>query len=639
MSTVWVVSRDSALPRTLVHHLRGVGQIWTGPAEAASFQDADPPDLIVAIAVDAPGEELAEFDRLLGFLRGLPERRRPPAAVLYLEPPGRRPSARLVRSLIDDRPLATLPWPLEPTRVAEVARDLLERPNQPTSLRERSRREWVSRQIELLYAGLDLPALRQSIDPRNAPLPVLLVGEPGTRRGLVSRYIHNLAEPARDELIAVRADSLEPLHVEALLLERSAGRRVTLMIEQLDLASVWVQAELGQLLSASGALGIEPIRWIASTSRADTLTVELRQLPWLRVDLPPVRSRPDLDALLVDMMLALATRAGRGGVSLADDALDALREYQWPGNLRELESVLDASLRATRAERVSRADLDFAPELDIEAAAADALDRDPAPRPDEAELDESAGADLAASPEAAVDDEAIEELTEAARETAEPALADFIAPLSRQLREPLLAIRTRVALLEQRPDDERLRRELGGAAGDLQQIEQLMQRLDQFAAFGPPRPDRVDLTALISHELELRQETIRKRSLIVLREFPQDAPAVFADEEQLRFCVGSLLDCAIRLTPHGGDLYIASLHHPGPDDASADEGRGTLRLLLRFHSPEDVLAPNADAADNAGARPPVEVVLVRALIARMHGEFAVDASGSQDNLILIELPA
>jgi hypothetical protein len=76
---------------------------------------------------------------------------------------------------------------------------------------------------------------------------------------------------------------------------------------------------------------------------------------------------------------------------------------------------------------------------------------------------------------------------------------------------------------------------------------------------------------------------------------------------------------------------VGSLHH-GPE-AGGDAGH---RLLIRFHSPEDVLIAPDDVPD---AGPPLEVVLARALILRMNGAFAIDASGSQDNLILIELPA
>jgi signal transduction histidine kinase len=612
---LWLVSEDAALAHTLAVHLDSVGELWTGGPQLYDFRDAPAPDLVVAMAVDAPGAEMVGLERLLAFLAKLPAPRRAPAPVLYVEPAGRRPSARLVRSLVDDRPCASVTPPLDPAAVAEAALDLLEDPKHLPSLRERARRAWVADRVELLYAGLDLPALRHAIDPRNASRPVLLCGEPGSQRGLLARYIHNLAEPPREELVVVDPRSLHA--VEAQLLERSAGRRVSLLLESLDDAERGLQVELARVLSDSGALGIEPIRWVASAQDPAQLVTQLRQLPWLRVDLPPLRRRPDLDSLAHGLLGVLG--AGREA-ALEPDALDALRHYLWPGNLRELESVLDASLAATSSDAIGRADLRFAPAPSQARPAHDAPASEEAPPPGEEPAPELEDLEYSEPPDP-------EPLAEPATSPAVE-LPELLAPLGRQIREPLLALRACATLLEQRPDDADVRRELAAlAAGDLQRAEQLLERLETFSRLGPPKREPVDLAALVAGELERRQETMRGRELVVLRELELDVPPARADSEQLRFAVGALLDCALRLTPEGGDLYVGSLHRPAEGDVP--EGH---RLLIRFHSPEDVL-------DSPDSEPPLEVVLARALIERMDGAFAIDASGSQDNVVLIELPA
>ena len=83
--------------------------------------------------------------------------------------------------------------------------------------------------------------------------------------------------------------------------------------------------------------------------------------------------------------------------------------------------------------------------------------------------------------------------------------------------------------------------------------------------------------------------------------------------------------------PDGGDLYVGSLHHAAEAPPPASH-----RLLIRVHSPEEVLV---GPEDGPGPTQPLEVVLARALIERVGGVFAVDASGAQDNQILIELGA
>lgn len=634
---LWVVCEEAALSRTLAVHLDALGELWIGGPELRAFRDAPPPDLVVAMALDAPGTEMVGLERLLAFLAKLPAPSRAPAPVLYIEPPGRRPSARLVSSLVDDRPFASLGSPLDPDAVCERARALLEHPDALPSLRERARRDWVAARVELLYAGLDLPALRHAIDPRNAGRPLLLCGEPGSHRGLLARYIHNLAEPPRDELVTVPMQSLGARPLEAQLLERSAGRRVSLLLESLDAAGRGLQVELAQLLADSGALGIEPIRWIASVNDPAQLATQLRQLPWLRVDLPPLRQRDDLEALARGLLRVLPAASGRDA-ALEPDTLEALRHYLWPGNLRELESVLDASLSAAAGDSIGRADLRFAagapraPEVQAAAAAPEVAPAEPAPA--ESPLP-AAEAPAAAEPQR---DEAREEpppeapAREAQGTLSMPDLSELLAPLGRQIREPLLALRACTTLLEQRPDDPDVRRELASlATGDLQSAEQALLRLEEFARLGQPKSEPIDLAGLVAGELERRHETIRRRDLVVLRELELDVPAARGDAEQLRFALGALLDCALRLTPDGGDLYVGSLYH-GPEP-----GRGPgHRLLIRFHSPEDVLV-GPDEAPDAG--PPLEVVLARALVTRMDGAFAIDASGSQDNVILIELPA
>jgi signal transduction histidine kinase len=530
--------------------------------------------------------------------------------------------------LIDDRPVASAGWPLEPERLVEQAGALLDRRTGPLSLRERERRAWVTGRVERLYAGLDLPGLRQAIDPRNADRPVLLLGEPGTGGGLLARYIHNLAEPAREALLVLPPAALPTPFVESHILELSAGRRVTIFLDGLDATPPAVQAELAHCLRDSGMLGIEPIGWIASVTRWERLDASLRELVWLRVELPPLRLRSDLNALASALTARAAERLGRS-VSLSPSAAERIRGYGWPGNLRELEGVIEASVAGTHGELLEAHD------LRIGATA----ERPVAPQPEPA-VEEPADAE----PEVVVPLEFAEDepsgepgpetpvpqrLIEALRPTS---LSDISAPLAEELRRPLLAIRTCAALLEQRPDDATVRRELARVVeGDLAEVEQSLARLERFAGFGRPILEEVDLAALAAGELERRRARMRARSLVVLEELDTTAPRARADEVQLRFALGGLLDRALRMTPEGGDLYVGSHYQP----ESPDEPAGH-RLLLRFHSPEDVLVPPEGVP---GPPPPLEVVFARALVEGMGGIFVVDASGSQDNLVLIEFPA
>ena len=464
----------------------------------------------------------------------------------------------------------------------------------------------------------------------------------------------------------IPASELAAGQVETQVLARIAGRRVTAYLENVSSAERGVQEELAHLLGQSGLLGVEPVRWIASSDRPRRLSRSIRDLPWMQVELPPLRSRPDLATLIQAWVDAWCERTGRR-VEIEAGASEVLLSYGWPGNLAELDSVLTASLTRLRGDSlgtgalaIGSAPIPGAVDAEVEPSAAEPTgepevmeEAEVLEEPevlDEPEVLEEPARDE--EPEAGVRFESGEpiELTEGDIEelAAEPEpvelpagvpealrspdLRDILSPLTLEVREPLLAIRTYANLLEQRPNDESVRNELTSLVeGDLGRIEDTLHRLERFAGFGEPEDQPVDLGQIVSSEIEHRRALMRQRSLVILEELERDAPPARADEEQLRFALGALLDRALRMVPTGGDLYVGSLHR-----AAEANGRARHRVLIRFHSPEDVLVTPEGVP---GPPMPLELVLAKSLIARMGGAFAVDASGAQDNLILLELPA
>ena len=685
MAAIWIVSEESALPATLAHHLETLGEVWVGAPERAAFKSAPPPDLLILCGVAETRYAHDALERLLAFVREIPQQRRPAAPVLYLAPDEAVGRASRLERLFDDRCIAILGFPLDPDDLAARARDLLDATDWPASLRERARKLWVTREVDRLYAGVDLPALRQAVDPRNAHRPVLLCGEPGTRRGLLARYVHNLAEPARDLFVPIALTALASGELERVIMTRTAGRRATVYLEGLDRAAPALQDELAHLLGASGALALEDLRWISAAARNASLGRSLRDLAWLRVELPPLRARADKAALIDTSFRAAAVRQGRELV-LEPEAGKLMAEYGWPGNLRELDLIAEASCAAAPSARIGPSDLRIAghalrhatqpldappviapaefalavaapPESAPPAEPFAASDEDlmlatlepsdasrPDPRADEPtlELDEGDLLDLEQlEPEFELELEPTPKpLPESASRPAAPPSAlpvlstlsprELVIPLAQAIRVPLRAFRTYASLVEQRPDDAHVRRELRTLVEqDLAGLEDTLQRVERFARLGAPVPRPFDLAAALGAELDARQAQARAKSLVVLRELDAQAPPLVADESQLRLAIRALLDLALRLVPQGGDLYLGSAWRPSGEGREAGH-----RILLRFHSPEDVLTgPTGEAEGDL-----LEVVIARELFARAGGSFAIDASGAQDNVILVELP-
>jgi signal transduction histidine kinase len=638
---IWIVAEDARTGATLARALAAFGRVVVGAPERARFADAPAPDLLVLAPRAEPGRTRPGLERMLEFVRGIEPARRAPPPALFLEPEGGEPSAALARALIDDRPLACSPAPPDPDRVAAEVAALLARAEPPPSLRARARRGWVDELVEIFYASLELPSLRQAIDPRNAARPVLFVGEAGTARGLLARYVHQMAEPPRTELIVVPAAGLPPGSAESELWERSGGRRVSIYLDELDRAEPRVQEEIAASL-AGGLLGVESIRWLASLSRRRPVAPALRGVGWLRVELPALRDRADLPELVRALARSFARRSGRD-VQVSEAALAELASYGWPRNLWELRDVLEASLAACSRPVLEAEQLRFEPGRGIEEegpAGPPVGGRAAAPAPvvERAAVASDRVETAGPAPAPALEPPAppVEPAAGTAAARPEPlagaSIGEIAAPLAQEIRKPMLAIRTYASALERGGDEAALRRGLGSLVEtDLSRVEEALRRLEQFASFGPPARREVDLTALVGAELERRRGAIAERELVILEELDRGARPVLADEEQLRFAIGSLLDRALRMVPAGGDLYVGTFHH-----AASGREPAHHRLLIRFHSPEDVLVPPAGVP---GPPMPLEVVLARALVERAGGRFAVDASGAQDNVMLIDLPA
>jgi len=83
-------------------------------------------------------------------------------------------------------------------------------------------------------------------------------------------------------------------------------------------------------------------------------TIELR--------LPPLRDRrEDIVPLAALFLRRYAARYGKPGLTLADDAIAALKGYQWPGNVRELDHVVERAVLMAGEARVHAVDLGFRP--------------------------------------------------------------------------------------------------------------------------------------------------------------------------------------------------------------------------------------------------------------------------------------
>jgi transcriptional regulator with PAS, ATPase and Fis domain len=222
----------------------------------------------------------------------------------------------------------------------------------------------------------ELPAMRRLVEQARLAsqltLPVLLVGGPGTGKQTLARTIHYLS-PRRDGACAVLDCQYLPPTAFATLLfgERAAGREgvAALYLRGPEHLPRDVQLRLVEWITRSSGPGSEGttaprvfagcLTPPAQAVRAGRLLDELAcVLSTLVLEVPPLCERRANLPGLVERLLVRAC-AGRElrVTSLSADAWEVLRGYSWPGNLRELYTVLrDACSRAS-GDQLRAADL------------------------------------------------------------------------------------------------------------------------------------------------------------------------------------------------------------------------------------------------------------------------------------------
>lgn len=201
---------------------------------------------------------------------------------------------------------------------------------------------------------------------------VLIEGETGTGKELVARMIHGQSPRAAHPFVAVDCAGIPPTLLESELFgavrgaytgadrDRTglfeAAHRGTVFLDEIGDIEAGFQLKLLRFLQEKeirpvGAARPKPVdvRVIAATNRDLQRAVEegkFRQDLWFRLNvvrivLPPLRQRPgDVPLLAAHFLKKYNERYGMQA-RLLPDGLRALEDYTWPGNVRQLQHVIE----------------------------------------------------------------------------------------------------------------------------------------------------------------------------------------------------------------------------------------------------------------------------------------------------------
>ena len=215
---------------------------------------------------------------------------------------------------------------------------------------------------------------------------VLIQGESGTGKELVARAIHNMSPRAERPLVIVNCAAIPDTLLESELFGHKAGSftdakkdRIgrfamanggTIFLDEIGDVSPALQARLLRVLQDGtyeplGSTRTEKadVRVVAATNRdldAMVASGEFRgdlfyRINVIAMELPPLRDRREDIPLLVDHFVERYNRLRRKEISgVSPDVLDLLMTHDYPGNIRELENIIEHAFVMCRSGTIRK---------------------------------------------------------------------------------------------------------------------------------------------------------------------------------------------------------------------------------------------------------------------------------------------
>jgi len=255
-------------------------------------------------------------------------------------------------------------------------------------LREEAAREYDISRIRTSDAGM-LAILELVKKVSDYSTSVLITGESGTGKELVARAIHYCGSRASSPFVVVNCGAIPGPLLESELFGHVKGaftdahRNKTGLFQEADGGTIFLD-EAGELplelqVKLLRVLQEGEVRRVGDNKpgKVDTRVVaatikDLRaevnkgtfrddlfyRLNVIEIKLPPLRERAgDIPALAEYFVGKYSARFGKGCKKISKEAMDALTSYPWPGNIRELENVIERAMILEEAGTIGKGSL------------------------------------------------------------------------------------------------------------------------------------------------------------------------------------------------------------------------------------------------------------------------------------------
>ena len=218
---------------------------------------------------------------------------------------------------------------------------------------------------------------------------LLIIGESGTGKELLARAIHYNSSRASAPFVPVNCGAIPQELLESELFGHIKGAFTgatetragffqtadggTIFLDEISETSLSMQVKLLRVLQDKEVCTVGStrsrkvdVRILASTNK-DLLSLVKKgafredlfyRIHVITIELPPLRKRgDDILSLIQHFSTKFAPEVGKGTPRFSDEALQTLRNYHWPGNIRELENVVQRLVIMTDGDLIEVPDL------------------------------------------------------------------------------------------------------------------------------------------------------------------------------------------------------------------------------------------------------------------------------------------
>jgi DNA-binding NtrC family response regulator len=254
------------------------------------------------------------------------------------------------------------------------------------------------------HSGAMMKVLKEVESVAQSNSSVIITGESGTGKELIARAIHSNSPRKYFPMVSVHCGALSESLLESELFGHEKGAFTgamfnrkgrfemadggTIFLDEIATISGKMQIELLRVLESKTFVRVggnkeikSDFRVICATNRDLKKLVEngtfredlFYRLNVVNIIIPPLRERPEDIPLLVDHFIKkYCTSMSRNHISIEQSALKRLEEYNFPGNVRELENMIERAIVIGNGKEIMLKDLPL--EKDIISSSYESLD-------------------------------------------------------------------------------------------------------------------------------------------------------------------------------------------------------------------------------------------------------------------------